>query len=282
MALASTIYGIEYNPRQLEKEPNGLGWILAIVAVVTLISLTVTLVGRYRDGERERKLALEAEEASGPEAVEAASPSATDALPVETQKVAVLEATRFDRRPPKLRGLLLRLEEAERTRNVQMAVSTIESIRALPGSPAADLDDALARRLGTLNIRRLLKMKCSEWVREVEVRRGQSASRIASENGSTLASFGRLNGGVADRLVIGAKVYVMDHPRFSLVVHRRQLCADLSLNGKFFKRYDLGRAPAVKDGAYEWSEVASRIDFKDRAELDMLLPRSVSVLVSEL
>ncbi len=282
MSLARTKYGVEYNPRQLEKESNGLGWILAVVAVLTLVSLAVTLVGRYRDAERERKLAIEAEAAEKPVGPVEISSSASNVPSDETGKVSVVEATRFDKRPPKLQNLLLRLEEAEKARNVQMAATTIESIRALPGSPAADLDDALARRLGTLNVRRLLTMRSSEWVKKVEVRSGQSASRIASENGSTLASFRRLNGKVADRLVAGAVVYVMDHPRFNLVIHRRQLCADLSLNGKFFKRYDLKAAPKFKEGQYEWVEIGSRVDFKDREELDLLLPRSTSVLISEL
>ncbi|MBQ0032891.1 MAG: LysM peptidoglycan-binding domain-containing protein, partial [bacterium] len=194
------------------------------------------------------------------------------------------------RRPTKLRNLLMRLEEAERRGDVEMAVGTIESIRSLPGSPAADLDDALARRLGTLNLRRLFDLRCAQWVKSAEVRRGDSASRIAAENGSTLASLARLNGGDVDRICVGARLYVMDHPRFNLVLHRRTRIADLSLNGKFFKRYDLQDEVKARDGAYEiperrkgfWEVFGPAFRKSDRFELDMLLPSGASLLVSEL
>jgi hypothetical protein len=192
-------------------------------------------------------------------------------------------------RPVKVRNLLMRLEEAERRSDVEMAVSTIEQLRALPGSPAADLDNVLARRLGDLNMKRLFVLKNAQWVKEVTVKRGDSASRIASENGSTLASLSRLNGGSVDRVILGSKLRVMNHPRFNLVVHRRSRTADLQLNGKFFKRYDLTAPVTGADGAYEipgrirqfWTERGISFSMKDRAELEMLLPKGAAVLVSE-
>ena len=184
----------------------------------------------------------------------------------------------------------MRLEEAEKRRDVEMAVTTIEAIRQLPGAPAADLDDSLARRLGKLNLRRLFDLHNGQWVKAVTVKRGDSASRIAAENGSTLASFSRLNGGNVDRVVLGAKVLVMNHPRFNLVIRRRTRIADLSLNGKFFKRYDLQGEVKMKEGTYElpdkrrafWSGLGSPFSPDDRTELDILLPTGASVLVSEL
>jgi hypothetical protein len=50
-------FGIEYNPRQNERDSSGLGWVFALVAVVALISLIWTLVGRFRGGEEEAELA---------------------------------------------------------------------------------------------------------------------------------------------------------------------------------------------------------------------------------
>ena len=172
-----------------------------------------------------------------------------------------------------------------------MAVTTIETIRALPGSPAADLDDSLARRLGALNIRRLFDLRNAQWVKTVTVGRGDSASRIAAENGSTLASFALLNGGNVDRVVLGRKMYVLNHPRFGLVIHRRTRTADLSLNGKFFKRYDLQGDVNIRDGAYEipgqqrrlfWTGIGAVFSSDDRTELDQLLPSGAPVLVSEM
>ena len=82
----------------------------------------------------------------------------------------------------------------------------------------------------------------------------------------------------------------MDHPRFNLVVHRRSRTADLSLNGKFFKRYDLDGDVSAAAGAYTiparirpfWAELGLALKVPDRAELELLLPTGTSVLVSEL
>ena len=287
MSLARGRFGIEYNPRQMEREPSGLGWLFALVACVALVSLTWTVVKRVRSHAEEQS-AAEVEETRDATIVTGACDlaSAPDLPPM----VPIAQKAVNTRRPVKVRNLLMRLEEAERTRDVEMAVSTIETLRALPGSPAADIDDALARRLGVLNVRRLFVKKNAQWVKQVVVKRGDSASRIAVENGSTLASLEKLNGGNVDRIVLGKPLYVMDHPRFNLVIHRRTRTADLSLNGKFFKRYDLQGEIKARDGAYEiperrkgfWDVFGPSFRKSDRSELDMLLPSGASLLVSEL
>ena len=279
MSLARGKFGIEYDPRKLEPESSGFGWVVVVVAFAALISLTLVVVKRMRDAE--------ADAVSVAEIPVVASVPTAQAV---TSQVFKASREVVSHRPPRLRNLLMRLEEAEKRGEVEMAVGTIESIRALPGSPAADLDDALARRLGALNIRRLFDLRCAQWVKTVVVRRGDSASRIAAENGSTLASLARLNGGSVEKIRLGAKLYVMDHPRFNLVLHRRTRIADLSLNGKFFKRYDLQGEVKAKDGAYEiperrkgfWGVFGPAFGMADGAELDMLLPAGASMLVSEL
>ena len=279
MSLARGKFGIEYNPKQMEPESSGFGWIAVVVAFAALISLAVVVVKRVRSGE------------PLPETLEIPATTIPRVVPVTNEAPqAVVRDTGFSRRPTKVRNLLMRLEEAEKSHDIEMAVTTIESIRSQPGSPAADIDDALARRLGTLNLRRLFEVRSAQWVKVVTVGRGDSASRIAAENGSTLASLARLNGGNVDRIRVGAKLYVMDHPRFNLVLRRRTRIADLSLNGKFFKRYDLPGEVRAKEGAYEvperrkllWDRLGSAFKADDRAELEMLLPTGASVLVSEL
>jgi len=286
VSLARGKFGIEYNPRQMEREPSGLGWVVAAIALVALVSLAWTFVKRVR-AQREDAAAQIAEERRAPAAQET-SPAPPVLAPSNVVPPEVKSTYR--QRPAKVRNLLMRLEEAERSQDSEMAVTTIEAIRDLPGSPAADIDDALARRLGLLNVRRLFEGKNAQWVKQVAVRRGDSASRIAVENGSTLASLVRLNGGTCDRIVVGSKLYVMDHPRFNLVVHRRTRTADLSLNGKFFKRYDLPEAVAAREGAYVLPEkkraffAKGGIRFRpaDLSELETLLPPGAPVLVSEM
>ena len=187
--------------------------------------------------------------------------------------------------------LLLRLEKANEANDVELAVSTIEQLRALPAGEIADIDDKLARQLGELNVRRLFSGRSRQWVRLVEVRPGDSATRIAIESGSTLASLLKLNElPSADRLRIGQKLHVMDHPKFTLVVHRAAKYADLSLKGKFFKRYDVVAPVGAAEGNYETPAklraflAEKRISFspEDRIELETLLPAKTPVLVSEL
>lgn len=290
MSLARGKFGIEYDPRKIEREPSGLGWLFALVAVLAAGSLIWTFVGRLRE-----RAADAVQEEVRPEKTEESVPAAPKSAPAVSNFVArplpaPIVDSAAERRPQKVRNLLMRLAEAEKRGDVEMAVSTIEQIRALPGSPAADLDDPLARRLGVLNMRRLFDLKSAQWVKEVTVKRGDSATRIAHENGSTLASFAKLNGGNVDKVVLGRKMRVMDHPRFTLVIHRRSRTADLSLNGKFFKRYDIQGEVKGKEGAYVmpqsprmfWRSLGVEFKLSDRAEIEMLMPAKASVLVAEL
>lgn len=282
MSFSRGRFGIEYNTSQKEPEPSGLGWVLLVVALVALVSFAWTFVGRLRTPEEDP-----VEPPSGQEAEPAPAPRPPAAEPEPAPSPL---PPKLGDRPVKLRNLLMRLGEAERQNDMEMSVSTIEQIRALPGSPAADMDNDLARRLGALNIRRLFEQRHAQWVKTVTVKRGDSATRIAAENGSTLASMMRLNGGNLDRLVVGRKLCVMDHPRFSLVVKRRSRIADLSLNGKFFRRYDILGDVGAAVGAYKmsanpralWKALGVSLRPADRTELETLVPAGAQVLVSEL
>lgn len=273
-------YGVEYNPRTADEESRGLGWVIVVVLVVALVWLTWSLLRRPDAPEdAESEIVVERVEAT----------NAVSRIANEPPPPPVAERSTLSKRPAKVRNLLLRLEEAEKKRDIEMAVTTIEQLRSLPGSPAADLDDALARRLGALNLKRLYELKSRQWVETVVVKSGDSASRIAAEHGSTLASLAKLNGGDIDRILVGQKLYVMNHPRFRLIVHRRARTADLHLNGKFFRRYDLKVEPVKVSGAYELPEskrafLANEFGFapSDREELEILLPVGTAVLVSEM
>ena len=214
-------------------------------------------------------------------------PAKTAEKPEEKIEVATPE-----KRPAKAQSLLMRLEEAEKSRDLVLIVTTIEQLRALPGKPLADIDDSLARRLGALNVQWLFEYSNAQWVKRVKVKAGDSATRIAREHGSTLASFVKLNPGIdAGRLKIGMEVGVMNHPRLNLVVSARARTADLHLNGKFFKRYDLAIGTSAKPGAYEVGASPKKSlgecgvvvgNADDRSELESLLPRGSSITVSDM
>ena len=283
MSFARGKFGIEYNPEKPDADRPWLLWAFALVFLVALVSLCVTVTRRVRASRVERSVA-------GASAGQAVQPPPPSAKPLDLPPPPKLDVSEMDRRPVKVRNLLMKLEEAEKKRDVELAISTIEQIRALPGTPAADLDDKLARRLGALNIRRLFILKSGQWVADVVVKRGDSASRIARERGSTLASLQRLNDVDVNRLSVGQTLKVLNHPRFNLVVHRRTRIADLSLNGKFFRRYYLTAPVTGEEGTYETpdrlrtflSGNGIALTVADRAELEMLLPSETPAIISEL
>jgi len=285
MSLARGKFGIEYDPRQRNDDSSGLGWLIVLVACVALVSLVATWVSHYR-AERAEKELIEEPVSKPVEEAPASEPELESVVVPETK----VEPQEVEKRPHQLQVLLMRREAAIKARDIEMEASTIESIRLLPGSPAADLDDALARRLGHLNMARLFVRRNRQWVKEVTVKRGDSATRIAIENGSTLAALEKLNSMPVNKVLVGQKLFVMDHPHFQLVVHRRSQTADLTLNDRFFKRYDLTAAVKPAEGRYELTGLfrnfikATPLTFKpaDRQELDMLLPIGTPVLVSEM
>lgn len=304
MAFAQGKFGIEYNANPIDEESPGAGWLVVVIALAAIAVLAAAGV---------RRLVSSASDEPPPNDAPVAVPTS---VRIEDKPKSVGAPLRGDRsghvgdvplpppppppplppgaernRPRVAQNLLLKLEKAEAAHDVELAVSTIEQLRALPGEAVADLDNSLARRLGELNIRRLFVGRNRQWVKEVEVRRGDSATRIAFENGSTLASLLKLNSlPSADRLRVGQKLNVMDHPRFTIVVHRVAKYADLTLKGKFFKRYDIIAPVRAEAGNYETpaklraflAEKGIALSPADSAELDMLVPAKSSLLVSDL
>lgn len=301
MSIARGKFGIEYFPHPQNEESKGTGWIVLAVALAAAGLLVSAGVRRLRAPADEPPAApyeapaSEVTQASDPDlpGTNSAPAAAEEPAPPAPPVVAApppLPPGAERNRPHAANILLLKLDKAREANDAELAVATIEQLRALPGETVADLDDKLARQLGELNVQRLFVARNKQWVRQVEVRPGDSATRIALESGSTLASLLKLNSlPSADKLRIGQKLFVMDHPKFTLVVHRAAKYADLSLKGKFFKRYDLTGAVGAAEGNYETpaklraflNEKGISLRPADRAELETLLPAKTPVLVSE-
>lgn len=293
MSLERGKFGIEYKPRPRKKETSAIGPVVLAVLSVAAISFVFTKLRRADEefGQdapppqmaqpaRQTQPHRPSEPSGQPQTATPATPPPQSFLASETVE-----------RPPKVKNLLLRLDEAEKMGNVEMAVTTIEALRNLPGEPAADLDDRLARRLGELNTRWLFALANRQWVTEVTVRPQDTATRIAASHGSTLSSLIRLNLlKDADSIWPGQVLKVMNHPRFSMTVHRRARYADLNLNGRFFNRYDIvGDGDICKVGLYKTTgklreqlvSLGLRFSLRDRVELETLIPPNASILVSE-
>ncbi|MBQ5795276.1 MAG: LysM peptidoglycan-binding domain-containing protein, partial [Kiritimatiellae bacterium] len=201
MSLTRLKYGIETDPRDRRNESSGLGWIVVAIVVVAAISFIVTVLGRISSESD----AVSRSEEPAP-AIETQNHKASEIL----SDVPPVNIGRLEGRSPKLRSLLLRLEKSAEAGELEMQISTIEQILALRTADAADVADELLPRLGQLNLSWLFDRNNPQWVARIKVKSGDTASRIASEHGSTLASFMKLNGLTdATRLVGGREMKVM-------------------------------------------------------------------------
>ena len=193
-------------------------------------------------------------------------------------------------RPAQERTLLEKLLAAERSSSAMLALDTLERLRKSPAM--ADLDEPLARRIGALNMQRLMSGKPTPWTATVVSRRGDTPYRIAREHATTVAAVLKLNGLVSDaKLAPGTTLRVLEFTRAALVVHRRTKQADLMLNGKFFKRYYASTGATPKPGSILVTrEAGPRTRFKefsitfapaDLDEIAMLLPPNSSIVVTD-
>lgn len=289
MALERTKYGIEFDAGEEEESSSGSGWIVVGILLAAAIAFCVVVAKRISGGD----------DASPPappvspqiEKSEAPAPAASG-IPRDTG-VSPGEVSSFGKRPKALKNLLMRLDVAAKNNDIEMQAATIEKIMVLPGDPAADLADELVSRLGLLNRKLLFDLKTPLWVAETEVRSGDSASRIAHEHGSTLASFLKLNSiSDADMIAVGRKVKVLNHPRFHIIVRKRSKTLDLYLNGKLFSRYVMPEsAPHIKLKTGVYSTPANLGDFlkksglslkqEDLAEIELLVPRDSRLNASD-
>ena len=213
--------------------------------------------------------------------------------PSAAAKEAEAWAENASTRPARERTLLQRLADAERLGKLAIAVDTIEQLRTKPSM--ADLDDRLARRLGSLNVKRLFSGEPVPWVVETTVRRGQTVHRIAREHGTTVAAVRQLNGlRPQEEPALGRKLRVLEFPRATLVVHKQTRYADLSLNGKLFKRYYVSTKKETAAGAYpitskaeegprsRFAALGIRVAPSDMLELDMFLAPGSVLTISEM
>jgi LysM repeat protein len=237
-----------------------------------------------------------AQQTSQPQnAARAPAPAQTNAAPHVSSK-AVKAAERWletaRTRSPDEATLLARLADAERLGNVRIVRDTLEKLRRR--NAMADLDDPFARRLGTLNAEMLFTPNGKErdgWTVQVAVKRGDNAQRIAREHGTTLAAVLKLNSlKDANRIRTGDKLRVLEFPRAELVVHASLRYADLTLNRRFFKRYDVslpkkpanGSYPVTRDEGpmFRFDSLGLKFTPADREELALLLAPGSRIIVA--
>ena len=281
MAYRRGSYGIEYRPEEPSEDTPWLLWAAGLLVAIGLLYGAVRL---YR-------WAVSEPEPPPPATVAEEKPRTNRVAPPEPSEpnVSAPKVKAGGKRPRRVENLLLKLDEAISSTNYPVQIATIEELRSLPGNPAADLDDTLARALGRLKMRRLFgKGGGNEWVKSVTVKRGDSASRIAVEHGTTLKCLAKLNGDVSS-IRPGQVLKVMNHPQFRLAVYRRTKIADLYLDGRFFKRYNLVGEVSGENGSYVFpaktralfSAKGVKFSPADLEELEMLLPKDANMTIAD-
>lgn len=299
MGLARVKYGIEFDPGRGGRGPVSKGWI-AVAAVVATALAAVMFVMRLISspdggGDGAAPIAIgvapqPAQPQAPRDAERIAAQERKDEKPPAPQPPETVKIKDFAQRPARVRNLLLRLDGAAKRGDAGMQAATIYQLLAMPD--AADLADTLVPRLGRLNMCLLFDEHDRRWVSETTVKNGDSATRIAQEHGSTLASMAKLNGWTnADILRAGSRVKVLNHPKFNIVVHKKLRAVDLFLGGKLFKRYDMPEgSPGVKWPPGDYKTPANLRDFlnkmgatlrtEDAAEIGMLVPRDTPLNIT--
>ena len=284
MAFECGKYGIYYNPERDEEESSPLSLAIKLIVAAALIVISVSI---FRGCSKKDSLSDAVFVLKAPDTVRAPSQTNIIDKSVANSEPIKIKVNNYDNRPAQLRTLMMRLESSSSSDD---QISTIEKIRALPGNPAADNDNELARLLGRLNTEKLFVRKHSSWVITVIVKSGDNATRIAQRYGTSVELLKKLNSLKSENMLkLGQKLYVMNHPRCSLTINKNAKIADLNLNGKFFKRYDLKKAPIAKSGAYElsarrqetWTALGAEFSPADLKEINMIIPAGSNIIISD-
>lgn len=291
---------VEYNTVPGGKK--GPSWKLPVLTVLALAVVGSLVYAKFVSGDddpvvRSGVAAVQLPVAVQPDEDGGTGSGEVSAKPVPVETPAVRQAREWAEnagsRPARERMLLERLADAERLGKLAIAADTIENLRDRPAM--ADLDDRLSRRLGELNVQRLMSGEATPWTAETTVRRGQTVHRIAREHGTTVAAVRTLNGmKPGEEPEAGRKLRVLEFPRAAFVIHRQTRHADLSLNGKLFKRYYVSVGEKTLAGSYpvtsrpeegprsRFAQLGIKVVPAEMKELDMFLAPGSSLVVSEM
>lgn len=177
---------------------------------------------------------------------------------------------------------VVQLETADDLVNARLVLHQI-----LLRKDAEDVRAFVERKIGAVNTALVFGDRLMPEKERHRIVSGDLIGKLAQRYGNTQAYVLRVNGiDRADRLRIGREIWVLNQPVFELTVFKKASSAVLTLNGQFFKRYEVGAGPSVDVpvGTYVVRDgILARLGLRgaDAEELRVLLSVAVAVVVGE-
>ncbi len=274
MSLQRGTYGIEYN----ENQGSGLRklWIPLVVLMLVLMSALFFrgCGGDERKNNREDELgsvsyrlpevepdrerpsllkhwffskrAREAAEKSGEGVAERrvgdAARSATEAALAQPPR----------KLPPEVQRLMELVAEHENADDLANARQVL--LHLLTRRDTDEVRAFVERKIGALNTAMIFGNRCMPEKTRHKVVSGDVIGRLARSYGNTIDYILHVNGiDRPENLRIGREIWVLQNPVFEMTIFKRAKKAVLTLNGQFFKSYEVspGKSEQLPSGNYE-------------------------------
>lgn len=148
-----------------------------------------------------------------------------------------------------------RLEAARRLAAAEnLSGARVKLLTLLPVVPTDALRRETEKVLGDLHIALATTPRMMPEKTDYIIQRGDSLQRIANRFGTTIGLVQQSNQiENPNRISIGDRLRVLDRPTFAITVSKRRNTLLVTLNGRFFKRYDVGTGAYGKtpEGTFE-------------------------------
>lgn len=154
--------------------------------------------------------------------------------------------------PPEVQRLMGQVTELEDADDMPGARKIL--LHLLTRRDAEEIRAFVERRIGTLNIAMALGDRTMPEKTRHKVVAGDVIGRLALHYGNTIDYILHVNGiDRPERLRVGREIWVLQNPVLELTVFKRTKKAVLTLNGQFFKSYEvsLGKPEQLTPGSYE-------------------------------
>ncbi len=153
--------------------------------------------------------------------------------------------------PPEVQRLMEQVAESENADDMPGARKIL--LHLLTRRDAEEIRAFIERKIGALNTAMAFGDRAMPEKTRHKVAAGEVIGRLALRYGNTADYILRVNGiDRPERLRVGREIWVLQNPVFELTIFKRAKKAVLTLNGQFFKSYEviLGKPEQIASGSY--------------------------------